>query len=258
MNLTDTHCHLYLSEFDADRSAMVARAFSAGITKAYLPNVDASTIDPLLSLCAAYPENYMPLMGLHPCSVKENWKDEVRKIENQLFGKSGIKYWGIGETGLDFYWDQAFVDQQKENFQLHIDWAKTLRLPIIIHSREATDACIELIDKNKSSDLHGIFHCFSGSLEQAHRIIDLGFYLGIGGVVTFKNSGLDKVVEQIDLKHLVLETDAPYLAPVPHRGKRNESSYLTLVAERIAIIKNTSVAEVAAITTGNANQVFQS
>ena len=141
---------------------------------------------------------------------------------------------------------------------MHIDWAKTLRLPIIIHSREATDACIELIDKNKSSALHGIFHCFSGSLEQAHRIIDLGFYLGIGGVVTFKNSGLDKVVEQIDLKHLVLETDAPYLAPVPHRGKRNESSYLTLVAERIAIIKNTSVAEVAAITTGNANQVFQS
>lgn len=197
-------------------------------------------------------------MGLHPCSVKENWHDEVKKIENRLFGVSPIKYYGIGETGLDFYWDQAFIKQQKENFQIHIEWARALHLPIIIHSREATDACIEMIEENKTSALRGIFHCFSGSLEQAHRIIDLGFYLGIGGVVTFKNSGLDKVVEQLDLKHLVLETDSPYLAPVPHRGKRNESSYLNIIAEKIATIKNTKLEEVAAITSFNADKVFQS
>ncbi|MBK9729684.1 MAG: TatD family hydrolase [Chitinophagaceae bacterium] len=256
MKLIDTHCHLYLPEFDADRDAMMQRAMHTGVDGFFLPNVESGTIERMLDLRATYREKCFPMMGLHPCSVKEDWKEELKIIEDYLFRKPELQFRGIGETGLDFYWDKTFMPQQKENFQLHIDWAKELELPIIIHSRDATDACIEMIRENKSEKLSGIFHCFSGDLNQAQQIIELGFYLGIGGVVTFKNGGLDKVLEQLDLSHLVLETDAPYLAPVPHRGKRNESSYLPLIAEKIGIIKNLSTEEVASITTSNAKQVF--
>jgi len=254
--MIDTHCHLYLTEFDADSDAMMERAFRASVEKFFLPNIDSSSIAPMLSLCGKYAGKCYPMMGLHPCSVKENWKEEILLAEEYLFKRDEQKFWGIGETGLDYFWDRTFVTEQKENFQVHIDWAKQLKLPLIIHSREATDDCISMVAKNKDAHLSGIFHCFSGTVEQALQIIELGFYLGIGGVVTFKNSGLDKVIDQLDLEHVVLETDSPYLAPVPYRGKRNESSYLALVAEKIAAIKKTSRAEVSAITSKNAGDVF--
>jgi TatD DNase family protein len=254
--MIDTHCHLYLPEFDADRDEIIARAMRAGVEKFFLPNIDSSSITSMLSLSEKYSEKCYPMMGLHPCSVKENWEDEVLLAEKYLFKRDDLKFWGIGETGLDYYWDRTFVAEQKENFQVHIDWAKQLKLPLIIHSRESTDDCISMVANIKDDHLRGIFHCFSGTIEQALQIIELGFYLGIGGVVTFKNSGLDKVIHQLDLDHVVLETDSPYLAPVPHRGKRNESSYLRLVAERIAAIKNMTTAEVSAITSKNAEDIF--
>lgn len=257
MKLIDTHCHLYLPEFDTDRDAMMQRAIDIGVEKFFLPNIASDSIEGMLTLSRGYPENCFPMMGLHPCSVKENWKQETTMIEEYLFRRSETKFWSIGETGLDYYWDKTFIAAQKENFQLHIDWAKKLKLPIIIHSRDATDDCIEMISKNKDSRLSGIFHCFSGTLEQARQIIDLDFYLGIGGVVTFKNGGLDKVMEHLDLSHVVLETDSPYLAPAPHRGKRNESSYLRLVAEKLSAIKKLPFEEVASITSANARQIFQ-
>jgi TatD DNase family protein len=256
MNIVDSHCHLYLPEFDSDREEMFQRAFEAGVTRFYLPNIDSSSIKAMLDTSQSHRNSCFPMMGLHPCSVKENWDSEIKEIEKWLLN-SEHQWFGIGETGLDYYWDKTFIPKQKENFQKHIDWAKELQLPIIIHSRDALDDCIEMIRVNNNEKLRGIFHCFSGTLEQARQIIDLDFYLGIGGVVTFKNGGLDKVLPEIDLKNVVLETDSPYLAPVPFRGKRNESSYLKLVAERIAAIKNFSINEVALATTANAQKVFQ-
>lgn len=258
MHLTDTHCHLYLPEFDSDRVQMMDRAISAGVDQFFLPNVDTGTIDSMLNLCSTYRGRCFPMMGLHPCSVKENWQQEILTIEENLFKRSDIRFMGIGETGLDFYWDKTFIEAQRENFKRHIAWATELELPLIIHSRDAMDACIQMISEHKSAALRGIFHCFSGTKEQAEEIINLGFLLGIGGVVTFKNAGLDQVLESIDLRHVVLETDSPYLAPVPNRGKRNESSYLPLIAARVAAIKNSSAEEVASITSANAKQLFQS
>ncbi len=254
--MVDTHCHLYLPEFDADRDAMLQRALDKNVDTFFLPNVDAATIERLLSLSAAFPSTCFPMIGLHPCSVKDNWKEENAIIEEYLFGTPSLKFYGIGETGLDYYWSKDFVTQQKENFQLHINWAKELSLPVIIHSRNSTDDCIDLIRKNKSDSLRGIFHCFSGDIDQARQITGLGFYLGIGGVITFKNGGLDRVLNMIDLDQVVLETDAPYLAPVPYRGKRNESSYLPLIAGKIAAIKQVSLDEVIDITTSNAKKLF--
>jgi TatD DNase family protein len=253
--LIDTHCHLYLPEFDSDRSLMIDRAQKAGVTNFFLPNIDAASIQPLLSLSDEMKGVCLPMMGLHPCSVKENWEEEISEIESWLLNKSH-RWFGIGETGLDYYWDQTFVDRQKENFQRHIDWAKQFHLPIIIHSREALEDCIEMIDQNRADSLRGIFHCFSGTAEQARRITDLGFLLGIGGVVTFKNSGLDKVLPQLDLNQLVLETDSPYLAPAPYRGKRNESSYLKLVTKKISEVLNLPEEKIAEVTTENARNLF--
>jgi len=254
--IIDTHCHLYLPEFDDDREEMLQRAEVIGVKNFMLPNIDSSSIAPMLSLCKEHSSSCFPMMGLHPCSVKENWKTESREIERHLLDQKQ-KWYGIGETGLDYFWDKTFIDQQKENFQAHIDWAKQLRLPIIIHSRDALDDCIIMIRKNKDENLEGIFHCFSGTTEQANQIMELGFYLGIGGVVTFKNSGLDKVLEEISLSHVVLETDSPYLSPVPFRGKRNESSYLKFVVRKISEIKKIPEEEIAEITTRNAKKVFQ-
>jgi TatD DNase family protein len=254
--LVDTHTHLYLPEFDADRETVMQRAFDTGVKKILLPNIDSTTNKALFDLIERYPKNCFAMIGLHPCSVKENWEDELDNCRSYLFDSDRNKFYGIGEIGLDYYWDKTFITQQQESLCIQLKRAKELNLPVSIHSREAVDDCIEIVSVEKNNNLNGVFHCFSGTLEQALKITSLGFYLGIGGVVTFKNSGLDKILPNIPLEHVVLETDAPYLAPVPHRGKRNESSYLNLVVQKIAEIKSTTVEEVERITTANALKIF--
>jgi TatD DNase family protein len=249
----DTHTHLYSEEFNADRANVIKKAISAGVTKLYLPNIDSTSIDGMLALEKEYPQNCFPMMGLHPCSVNENVEAELNLVGDWLAKR---KFSAVGEIGIDLYWDKTFFEQQKMAFKKQIDWALQYDLPIVIHCRDAFDEIFEILTAYPKLP-KGIFHCFSGNLEQANKIIEhTQFKLGIGGVVTFKNSGLDKVVEQIDMKHLVLETDSPYLAPVPFRGKRNESGYLIMVAEKVAQIKNSSIAEVAEITTKNAEEIF--
>ena len=251
----DTHTHLYLEEFDSDRNAVIKKAMSSGVTKFYLPNIDSTSIEAMLQLEKEYPENCFAMMGLHPCSVKENAEDELKLVEEWL---SKRKFYAIGEIGIDLYWDKTFLEQQKTAFRKQIDWALHYNYPIVIHCREAFNEIYEVLSSYPKLP-KGIFHCFSGTLEQANKIIALGaFKLGIGGVVTFKNSGLDKVVEQLDMQHLVLETDSPYLAPNPFRGKRNESGYLIQVAQKIGQLKDLSIAEVGEITTKNVQEIFGS
>jgi TatD DNase family protein len=253
MNLIDTHCHIYSPEFDTDRAAMLGRAGYEGITKMLMPAIDISTHVQMLSLENEFPGKCLSMMGLHPCSVKENYPEELTAVEQHFEKRSFV---AVGETGLDFYWDMTYTQQQYEVFQRQIELALQYDIPIVIHSRNSINECIDLIERNQKGKLKGVFHCFSGSLEQARKIIDLNFYLGIGGVLTFKKSGLDAVVDQISLDHIVLETDAPYLAPVPFRGKRNECSYLKYVAEKLAEIKQVTVEEVARTTTSNAKELF--
>ncbi|HEY6082156.1 MAG TPA: TatD family hydrolase [Chitinophagaceae bacterium] len=253
MELTDTHAHLYADEFLADREEMMNRAFSNGVKKIFLPNIDNGSIPSLLELEANYPGRCFAMMGLHPCSVKENVEEELQTVEEWLRKRA---FSAVGEIGLDFYWDLSFREQQLYAFRRQVDLAKQYRIPFVIHSRNATRECIDIVREKQDGSLKGIFHCFSGSEDEAKQVTELGFYLGIGGVVTFKNAGLDKLVEKTALPLIVLETDAPYLAPVPYRGKRNESSYLRLVAEKIAAIKQVSLEEVAAITTENAAKIF--
>lgn len=254
MKFTDTHCHLYTEEFDNDRAAMLKRAENENVEKFYLPAIDSASTAALLDLEAQYPGQCFAMMGLHPCYVKENYEEELLNVETWLAKRP---FAAIGEIGLDFYWDTSFTNQQYHAFKTQIQWAKQYQLPIIIHSRDATDECIAVVKEFADSSLKGIFHCFGGTTEQASQIIEMGFYLGIGGVITYKNAGLAEVVQQLPLTALVLETDAPYLSPVPHRGKRNESSYLPLVAAKIAAVKNISIAEVAAVTTANAEKIFK-
>lgn len=249
----DTHTHLYSEEFNTDRATMIERAIASGIHKFYLPNIDSSSIEGMLSLEKTYPGICMPMMGLHPCSVNERVEQELKTVEEWLNKR---EFSAIGEIGIDLYWDKTFFEEQKTAFKTQIDWALKYNYPIVIHCREAFDEIYDILSAYRILP-KGIFHCFSGNLEQAQKIIALNvFKLGIGGVVTFKNSGLDKVVEQTDLKHLVLETDSPYLAPVPYRGKRNESAYLIKVAEKIAELKQTSIEKVAEITSVNADEIF--
>ncbi len=253
MEFYDTHTHLYAQEFDDDREKVMESAEKLGVRRFYLPNIDSSSINPMLELEKRYPGRCFPMMGLHPCSVKENYLQELTLVEDWLEKR---KFCAIGEVGIDLYWDKTFLIQQQEAFRRQINWALQYKLPIVIHCREAFDPIMEIISGYPGC-LRGIFHCFSGSLDQAWQVLELGnFKLGIGGVLTFKNAGLDKVVEQIELKNLVLETDAPYLAPVPHRGKRNEPGYLFNVARQLAVIKNIPIEEVAQITTQNALEVF--
>lgn len=249
----DTHAHLYASQFDEDRDAMMARAFSLGVKKIYLPNIDASSIDAMLLLESQYPEQCHAMIGLHPCSVNDTFEQEMQIVESWLERR---KFSAIGEIGTDAYWDKTHLDQQVDCFKRQIALAKTYGLPVVIHSRETLDMNIEIISQLQDGALRGIFHCFTGTSEQAKRIIDLGFLLGIGGVLTFKNSGLTEVVSDLPAESLVLETDAPYLAPHPHRGKRNETAYLGLVAEKLADCWHTSVKEIARITSDNARLVF--
>lgn len=257
---TDTHTHLYLPEFDNDRELLLENAFKKNIHRFFLPNIDSFSIESMLSLSRSYPGKIFPMIGLHPCSVKENFEEELNIIEN-LIQKE--KFFGIGEIGIDLYWDKTFVIQQEFAFRKQIELAVENNLPIVIHSRNSLDEVYNILIEIRnqkpftSKNIRGIFHCFSGTVEQAERIIGYGnFKLGIGGVVTFKNSGLDKVVQQIDLKHIVLETDAPYLAPVPHRGKRNEPEFLIEIAKKIAEIKKVSLEKVEEITTENSKMVF--
>lgn len=253
MKLTDTHAHIYLSEFEEEREKMLKRAEKEGVTKIFLPAIDSESHQQLLALAAAYPDTCIPMMGLHPCYVKENYKDEL-SIARGYLEKGGMV--AVGEIGLDFYWDKTFTEQQYLAFEEQIRWALEFKLPIAIHSRNATDECIEVVRRHQNGSLKGVFHCFSGTAEQAKAVTDLGFYLGIGGVVTFKNGGLDKVFEVTSLDKVVLETDSPYLAPVPFRGKRNEPAYLKYVAGKLAKLKGIKVEEVAEITERNMRELF--
>jgi TatD DNase family protein len=249
----DTHTHLYLSDFNADIDAVIKRAEDEGVKIFYLPAIDSSEIENLLALEKNYPEKCFAMMGLHPCSVKENYKDELNIVYSWLRKR---KFAAIGEIGLDFYWDKTFINQQYESLHQQIEWALHFDLPVVLHTREALQETIDVIKQYSGKSLTGIFHCFSGSLQNALDIIELGFYLGIGGVITYKNSGLAEIIKKIDIKHLVLETDSPYLTPVPFRGKRNESGYLKYIVQKIAEVKNMNSAEVEALTTQNAQHIF--
>jgi TatD DNase family protein len=255
MNLIDTHCHLYLPEFAQDIEAVMHRADEEGVMKFYLPAIDSATMPDLLNLEAKFPGKCCAMAGLHPCSVKEDFRSELKKVEESL-GKRAFA--GIGETGLDFYWDRSFEKEQYDSFQQQIEWAIHYRIPIIIHSRDSLDQTIRMIKENQKGNLRGIFHCFSGSAESAAQIIDLGFHMGIGGVITYKKAGVAELTSRIDLRHLLLETDAPYLTPAPFRGKRNESSYLKYVVAKLAAVKGTSMEEVARVTTANGEHLFKS
>jgi len=254
MILTDTHTHLYSEQFNEDIDNVIQNCIDKGITRLFLPNIDSSSIEEMISLEDKYPHNCFPMMGLHPTSVGENYKEELAIVAEWM---AKHKFCAIGEIGIDLYWDKTFLKEQQEAFRFQIALAKKYDLPFVIHCRDSFEEIFKILDELNDDKMRGIFHCFTGTVEQANHIINYGsFKLGIGGVVTFKNSGLDKVVEQIDLKHLVLETDAPYLAPTPYRGKRNESSYLLGIAEKVADIYNISLEEVAKITTKNSQDVF--
>lgn len=255
MNLIDTHAHIYLEEFHGAVQDVVQNAKEAGVERIYLPNIDSGTIEDMIQLEKLYPGFFYPMMGLHPTSVKEDYMNELATIEKWL---DEHFFSAIGEIGIDLYWDTTHQKDQKNAFEIQLKWAKEKGLPVVIHSRDSFREIFDVVDKLNDDQLYGIFHSFSGTLEDARHIIELGFKIGINGIVTFKNSSLDEVVTRIDMDHLVLETDSPFLAPVPRRGKRNESAYVKYIAQKIADVKNLSVEDVAAITTQNALKVFRS
>ncbi len=252
MFLIDTHAHLYLADFDQDRSAMLDATREAGVGQILLPAIDSETHAALVAMEEQFVQ-CRAMMGVHPCSIKSNYKDELSIARDWWSRRDFI---AVGEIGLDFYWDKTFIEQQYDAFRLQIEWALEKKVPIVIHSRNACLECVQVIKEFKGRGLTGVFHCFSGSLEEAREIIKVEFYLGIGGVLTYKNAGVAQVVAQLPLEHIVLETDAPYLTPVPYRGKRNESSYLRLIAEKLAEVKAVSVEQVAQVTTANARVLF--
>lgn len=254
MQLIDTHTHIYLPEFESDREAMLERARTSGVARLLMPAIDTTTHKWQLQLEAANPGTCISMMGVHPCSIKGNFKEELKTAGEYL---SKQKFIAIGEIGLDFYWDKTFTAQQYEALHEQLEWALHYDLPFSLHSRQATDECIAVVREHQKGNLKGVFHCFSGTTLQAKQITELGLHLGIGGVVTYKNAGLDKVLEEVSLDSIVLETDAPYLTPVPYRGKRNEPAYLRYVADKIAAIKNTTAEEVANVTTANAEKLFR-
>lgn len=253
MQLIDTHSHIYLPEFATDRDSIIERAEKEGVTRILMPAIDSSTHDSMLETEKTFPGICASMMGLHPCSVKQDYREELRNARERL--EKG-RFVAVGEIGLDLYWDKTFTEQQYAAFHEQIEWALHFDLPIVIHSREAMNECIAVVAEHQKGKLKGVFHCFTGDLPQAQKLVDLGFYLGIGGVLTFKNAGLDKVMEQVSIDHVVLETDAPYLAPVPFRGKRNEPAFLKYVVEKLAGLKSIPKEEVARITTDNAEKLF--
>lgn len=255
MILTDTHTHLYLKEFEEDRDEVIERARQQYVRKLLMPNIDTTTVEDLNALCEKYPDECFPMMGLHPSSVDNNYEQELENIYHQFNHRN---YYAVGEIGIDLYWDKTFEAQQKKVFRTQIKWAIEKNLPIVIHARDSFSEIFEILDEENCKGLRGVFHCFTGSQEQAKKALSYGgFLLGIGGVLTFKNSGLDQVVKKIDMENLILETDSPYLAPTPHRGKRNESAYVSLVADKLAEIKGLPKSKVAAFTTANAQNLFK-
>jgi TatD DNase family protein len=258
MKLIDTHAHIYSEQFEKDRDAMLERAFSAEVSRIYMPNVDHTSIDGMLELEDKYPTQCVPMMGLHPCSVGKDFEKELYLVEDWLNKR---KFVALGEMGIDLFWDTTFVAQQEEAFKIQAAWAKKYKIPLIIHARSKEEGTamakiIELLENLKDENLFGILHCFTGTLQDAKKLIALDFKLGIGGVVTYKNSGLAPIISQIKLQDLVIETDCPYLAPMPHRGKRNETAFVQLVAEKIANIQQIDVEIVAQQTTENAKKLF--
>jgi TatD DNase family protein len=251
---TDTHTHIYDERLLADEN-QIGRALAAGVTKMYMPNCDSGTIAPMLQLADKWPANCLPMMGLHPTYVKEGYNDELALVDEWLAKR---KFHAVGEIGLDYYWDLTFKNEQIDAFERQIDSALKYNLPIVIHSRESTADCIDIVRKKQNGNLKGIFHCFGGSLAEARLIAELGFYIGIGGVVTYKKTDLPEVLQTLGLTNVVLETDAPYLAPVPYRGKRNESSYIPVIAQKVGDILGISAAKVGEITTANAEAIFGS
>jgi len=253
MVLTDTHTHLYLDDYKDDIQMVVNNALQNSVEYFLLPNIDGSTINKMNALCKLYPERMFPMIGLHPTSVKPDYMQELLNIRHELLTN---KYYGIGEIGIDLHWDKSFRKEQEFVFRYQLELAKEFKLPIAVHTRSSFDEAIDIVKEVKDDSLKGVFHCFGGSYQQAIDIIDMGFKLGIGGVVTFKNSGLDKVIDHIGLEHIILESDAPYLTPSPYRGLRNESAYLILIAQKIADMKEVTLEEVADITTKNARELF--
>jgi TatD DNase family protein len=253
MILTDTHTHLYSEAFDEDRDDMIHRAINAGVERFFVPAIDSNYTAAMLQLEKDFPKHIFLMMGLHPTHVKENFKSELMHVEDML---KKHKFYAVGEIGIDLYWDKSTLEIQKEAFRFQINLAKTYKLPIVIHCREAFDEIFEVLETEQSDDLFGIFHCFTGDLEQAQRAISYNMKLGIGGVVTFKNGRIDQYINQIDLGHIVLETDAPYLAPKPYRGKRNESAYMVQVLKKLSELYELSEDDIARITTANSKQIF--
>ncbi|MCD0464157.1 TatD family hydrolase [Flavobacterium sp. ENC] len=251
--ITDTHTHLYSEEFDQDRDEMIQRAITAGVTRFFIPAIDAAATQSMYELEKNYPENVFLMMGLHPTYVKDNYLEELQHVETELAKR---KFYAVGEIGIDLYWDKTHLTEQQFAFRKQIQLAKHYKLPIVIHCREAFDEIFEILEEEKSEDLFGIFHCFTGTHEQALQALTYNMKLGIGGVATFKNGKIDQFLKEIDLKHIVLETDSPYLAPIPYRGKRNESSYIVNVVAKLADIYDVSEEEIAAITTQNSKDVF--
>lgn len=253
MIITDTHTHLYSEQFDDDRNEMMQRAIDNGISRFFIPAIDSTYTEAMLKLEKDFPSNIFLMMGLHPTSVKENYLEELSLVKEWLDKRL---FYAVGEIGIDLYWDKTFLKQQQDAFKKQIEWAKEKNLPIVIHCREAFNEIFEVLEEVKDDKLHGIFHCFTGTLEQAKQAISYNMKLGIGGVVTFKNGGIDKFLNKISLEHIVLETDSPYLAPTPYRGKRNESSYIINVLDKLVDIYNLTPQEIALITTQNSKKVF--
>ena len=253
MIITDTHTHLYSNEFDEDRAEMIQRAIDAGVSRFFIPAIDSAYTQSMYDLEKAYPENIFLMMGLHPTHVKDNYLEELQHVELELARR---KFFAVGEIGIDLYWDKTYLSQQQDAFRKQIKLAKQYKLPIVIHCREAFDEIFEILEEEKSPDLFGIFHCFSGTYDQALKAISYNMKLGIGGVVTFKNGKIDQFLSQIDISYIVLETDSPYLAPVPFRGKRNESSYLVNILSKLSEIYNLPEEEIARITTENSRVIF--
>lgn len=251
--LVDTHTHLYADAFAADRAEVIQRALDGGVTRFYLPNIDHTSVEGMLALEARYPAHCFAMMGLHPCHVDAHVEQALHEVETWLNRRPFV---AVGEIGTDLHWDQTYRAQQAEAFRIQVGWAQARDLPVVIHCRDSFDWTMELLEPLHDARLRGIFHCFTGTAAQARRAVELGFLLGIGGVATFKNGGLDQVLPHIDLQHLVLETDSPYLAPVPHRGRRNEPAFVALVAQRVADLHQTTLAAVARVTTHNACRLF--
>lgn len=253
MEFIDTHAHLYLNQFELDIEVVIQAARNNHVSKVLLPNIDSGSIDGLLRLKTKFPDYFEVMMGVHPCSIDDNYLQELKVAEAQFLTQGFVS---VGEIGLDYYWDTKYKSEQIKAFRTQINWAKDLKLPIAVHCREAFDDILNIIDEEQDGRLRGVLHCFTGNVDQAKQLIDNGFLLGVGGVITYRNSGLDKTITEIDLHHLILETDAPYLSPVPYRGKRNQSAYLMHIAEKLAEVKDCALTDLAMVTTANAKALF--